>query len=266
MANCPKCKKALSFWEIFFSSNPGNIKCRNCKNLIHINNYVSSVITLLAIISSIIVVLGVLEFRGSGYIIALALACNWLLLEYVYFILIKTGIVPSAYTQDAFTCTPISAVTSWLQKNAPELEKNFKQARSANEIENIESQLSVVFPKDVRLAYLEFDGEEKDSDGIFGLWRWLPLDEVSSEYGNLNLISPGALKIPILLSPGGDILYVLSGESSKVYECHHEEPEKMLVVSSSFSQYLLNFCEKLHSGSFLYLPSELNGLVSENEL
>jgi len=121
-------------------------------------------------------------------------------------------------------------------------------------------------PASIRAAYLIHNGEKSDSDGIFGLWRWLSLQDMCQEFQALKEHKDSdATRIPILASPGGDILYAESGPESEIIEWWHENPSRD-VKYSNFKAYLGWFHKKLKEGGYVYLPNELSGLVDESEL
>ena len=43
----------------------------------------------------------------------------------------------------------------------------------------------ITFPRSVRDAYLVHNGEKRWSDGLFGTWRWLTLQEVVFHHNEL---------------------------------------------------------------------------------
>ena len=162
-------------------------------------------------------------------------------------------------------------VRLWLQANAEPLNQKFNFPATAAEIAAFERQSEVTLPISVRAAYAVHDGEKPSSQGIFGTWRWLPLNEVKAilqqprEFG----ISLTADMIPILASGGGDYLYVESttGKSaeSEVIEWWHEQPTRN-VRHATFAAMLQQFAESLRRGQYVYLPNELVGLIDKNEL
>ncbi|MFD1218438.1 SMI1/KNR4 family protein [Microbulbifer celer] len=158
------------------------------------------------------------------------------------------------------------AIRSWLEKNASSIKKNLNDAASEADISRIESELKIVIPEKVREAYLIHNGEKTDSDGLFGLWRWLSLGEMKVEFHKLQDDSDSNVaRIPLLLSPGGDILYVESGSSGEIVEWWHERPSRD-VKHSDFQAYLKWFVAKLYEGGYVYLPGEMAGLVDKSEL
>src|SRR5271163_3541418 len=70
-------------------------------------------------------------------------------------------------------------IESWLSKNAPSLLVQLnKPISSTDELDKAEAILGAKFPPSVREAYTYHDGESRESKGLFGCWRWLPLHEI----------------------------------------------------------------------------------------
>lgn len=167
--------------------------------------------------------------------------------------------------------TSLSTVRTWLQANAAPLVKQLNPPASADEIDRFETQSGVTLPNSVRAAYAVHNGESQSSQGIFGTWRWLPLDEVRASRQQLLEtgldLATGA--IPILVSGGGDYHYVESvgtgsGES-EVFEWWHEQPERE-VEYANFATLLAEFAAQLEQGRYVYMPDELVGLIDRDDL
>ncbi len=160
----------------------------------------------------------------------------------------------------------LSAVSAWLERNACPIKSNLNGAASESDIKDIESELNIQMPATLREAYLIHDGEKSDSDGIFGLWRWLSLCDMKKEFHLLKEHKDSdAVRIPILLSPGGDILYAESGPESEIIDWWHENPSRD-VKHVNFKAYLQWFVNSLHEGGYVFLPDEMSGLVDKSEL
>jgi cell wall assembly regulator SMI1 len=70
-------------------------------------------------------------------------------------------------------------IESWLSKNAPNILNQLnKPISSTDELDQAEAILGAKFPPSVREAYTYHDGESSESKGLFGCWRWLPLNEI----------------------------------------------------------------------------------------
>ncbi len=70
-------------------------------------------------------------------------------------------------------------IESWLSKNAPSVLVQLNQPiSSTDELDKAEAILGAKFPPSVREAYTFHDGESSESKGLFGSWRWLPLQEI----------------------------------------------------------------------------------------
>lgn len=166
-------------------------------------------------------------------------------------------------------------IENWLAEHAPEIKANLNPPATEVEIAEAESTLGVGFPTSVRESYRVHNGESGESDGLFGLWRLLPLDKVvarSKELATLskqysfNDFDPG-LMIPILES-SGDFQYVESskaGEESPVFEWWHESPSRE-TKAPGFGGFVDAFIEKLRRNGYVYLPGELKGLIDADEL
>lgn len=67
----------------------------------------------------------------------------------------------------------------WLSKNASNVLLQLNKPISSNdELDKAEKILDAKFPPSVREAYTYHDGESNESKGLFGGWRWLPLNEI----------------------------------------------------------------------------------------
>ena len=166
-------------------------------------------------------------------------------------------------------------IEAWLEENAPEVGRGLEPPTSEAEITTAESAMRVRLPPWVRAAYLIHDGESVESDGLFGLWRLLPLQEVvevarelatlSDQYGFDDFDSH--LMIPILES-SGDHYYVessIEGEETPVIEWWQEDPSRD-VKAASFAQFVDAFIARLTANQYLYEPGGLQGLIDIDEL
>ena len=160
----------------------------------------------------------------------------------------------------------LKAIDDWLSENAKSLKDKLHKPESEDVLSNIESELGIVIPSQVREAYLIHGGETSDSNGIFGLWRWLSIEDMKNEFKHLKEHKDSdAIRIPILLSPGGDLTYVESGKESAIIDWWHENPTRD-VKHSDFKAYLNWFTKRLYSGEYVYLEDEITGLIDKSEL
>ena len=160
----------------------------------------------------------------------------------------------------------LEAIGSWIDSNAKPIKANLNTPATEVELSEVESELGLVIPTSIKQAYLVHDGEKSDSDGIFGMWRWLPLNELKEEFHRLKEHKDSdAIRIPVLLSPGGDILYAESGAESEIIDWWHENPSRD-VKHSDFKEYLKWFTARLYQGEYVYLQDEMSGLVDKSEL
>ena len=165
----------------------------------------------------------------------------------------------------------LKTIRSWLQANAAPLNDELNAPASTDDISAFEAESGLTLPGSVRAAYAAHNGEKVSSDGIFGTWRWLPLDEVVAN--RQQLLESGAgwtgNAIPILLSGGGDYFFVESVDAengeSPVFEWWHEQPTRDAKYPN-FAAMLENFAELLERGQYVYLPDELAGLIDRDDL
>lgn len=166
-------------------------------------------------------------------------------------------------------------IEHWLAENASELKGNLNPAATDAEIAAVEKTLGVRFPQSVRDTYLIHNGESQESDGLFGLWRLLPLDEVVTKSNELAELGrqfefhdfDPSLMIPIL-EASGDFYCIQSsaaGEETPVVEWWHESPSHE-VEALNFCEFVKAFVEKLNRGRYVYRPDELMGLIDVDEL
>ncbi len=167
--------------------------------------------------------------------------------------------------------TSLETIRLWLQSNAAPLHEQLNPPASAEEIDVFESRAGVTLPSSVREAYSIHNGEKATSMGIFGAWRWLPLDEVLSNRQQLleSGIDLATGAIPILMSGGGDYYFVESvvsaRDDSEIIEWWHEQPDRD-VKHSSFAAFLGEFIELLERGQYVYLPGEFIGLIDRDDM
>ena len=167
--------------------------------------------------------------------------------------------------------TSFETIRLWLQTNAAPLYDEFNPPASAEEIHAFESQAGVTLPRSLRAAYSIYNGEKGTTNGIFGAWRWLPLNEAMShrQYLLESGLSLAAGAIPVLISGGGDYFYAESVESarndSEIMEWWHEQPGRD-VKYKSFAAFLAEFAELLERGQYVYLPDEFVGLIDRDDL
>lgn len=167
--------------------------------------------------------------------------------------------------------TSFESILVWLQSNAPELVDEFNPPAAEPELAAFENRTGLMLPRTVRAAYAIHNGEKNTSQGIFGGWRWLPLDEVSTIRHNPTAygIELAEAMIPVLVSGGGDYFYVEAAstpsEISEVIEWWHEDPVRD-VKHVSFAAMLKAFFNDLESGQYVYLPNEFVGLIDQDDL
>ncbi len=165
----------------------------------------------------------------------------------------------------------LQAIKAWLEEHAPPLVRQLNSPASEDDIRQFESRSGIQLPASVRAAYRMHDGEDPSSQGLFGTWRWLPLDEV--EAYRLEILSTGESlannAAPVLMSGGGDFYYVESvdkpGLESPVIEWWHEQPTRD-VRFDNFAALLHEFARGLERGQYVYLPDTLSGLIDKDEL
>ncbi|CAF0837298.1 unnamed protein product [Didymodactylos carnosus] len=167
-------------------------------------------------------------------------------------------------------------IERWLEHNAPHVSKKLNSPVLAPELQKAEKELGAHFPQSVKDAYLIHNGESTDSEGIFGLWRWLPLKEIVEwnneqkrrerkyQFGDFK----PSFMIPLLESADGNLRYVETSdetgeEETPVIEWSHDNPTRD-VKYGSFSTYLSTFADRLEAGEFIYNTKEhLEGLMSK---
>jgi hypothetical protein len=170
-----------------------------------------------------------------------------------------------------------SDIEQWLSRNAPGLLKLLNPPASREQIANAERQLGVKLPSALVAAYAIHDGESAQSDGLFGLWKWLPLAQVCERHNELmdvreDIISAGfnpSTAVPILESGGGDIIYLVARDKMDdppLLELVARAGPAKNVWHASLSIFLRDFVTKLNNGQYVYRPSELQGLIDTDDL
>ncbi|MHC4302030.1 MAG: SMI1/KNR4 family protein, partial [Planctomycetota bacterium] len=80
-------------------------------------------------------------------------------------------------------------IETWLAENAPPVLRTLNPPATPDEIVSLEQALGVRLPPSVRATYAIHDGESSTSDGLFGLWRLLPLGQARKVSGDLFRLS-----------------------------------------------------------------------------
>ena len=163
----------------------------------------------------------------------------------------------------------VDRIEKWLQSNAPELVTLLSRPATPDDLSAFESRNKVLLSPEVRQLYLIHNGESQDSDGLFGCWKLLSLQQIQEEIE----LTGHEGRVPLFLSGGGDSYYVKSFDATnpdiKVYECWHEQPDKETVIADSLSQFLSDFCDKLQDGQYVRDPdaeNPLKALVDRDDL
>lgn len=138
---------------------------------------------------------------------------------------------------------------------------------SASDLARCELALQLALPPAVRTLYLTFNGASELACGLFGGWRWLPVDEARDMALELRAIEQedpsggydAAIALP-LLDYEGDVLYVECGrgEDSALYYRDHESPTRER-VASSVSGFLREFSARVLSGALVFSTFESPG-------
>jgi hypothetical protein len=185
-------------------------------------------------------------------------------------------------------------IESWLSKNAPNVLRQLnKPITSTDELDKAESILGAKFPPSVREAYTHYDGESRESTGLFGCWRWLPLqeiiewnDEQKQNVQKYHLVDfKPSFMIPLLelTTTNNDLRYVETSsddgqEETSVIEWNHNQPTRDIKYGSKiieeiffiqdfllgFANYLSTFAERLELGEYepdVNDPHKSRGLV-----
>ncbi|CAF0865870.1 unnamed protein product [Rotaria sordida] len=170
-------------------------------------------------------------------------------------------------------------IESWLSKNAPNILGQLnKPISSIDELDKVEKMLDAKLPPSVREAYTFHNGESPESKGLFGGWRWLPLNEIiqwnDEQKNNVQkhhfIDFKPSFMIPLLISTisMNDLRYVETSddngqEETPVIEWNHEQPARD-VKYGSFANYLSTFAERLELGEYILdadNPDKACGLI-----
>lgn len=157
------------------------------------------------------------------------------------------------------------AIAAQIEASLPAHEARLRPGASIAEIDAAEAKLGYALPQSVVEVMTLNDGETVESDGLFGTWRLLPLQEQLAEIdGSLNdsRFSKGQFH-PLLLSGGGDY-YGIEPSTGKMWAWNHELG-MVEVAWPSFGAFLEDFLQKWKRGEFLAVP-EFDGLVARDEL
>ena len=172
----------------------------------------------------------------------------------------------------------IRRIDTWVSGNAPQIGDLLNPPATEAHIREVELELNVVFPESLRRAYLWRNGEARDSHGVFGMLRFLPIDEIAERRRMFLASDPrtrpddGEVRkfIPFLESGGGDLYYVMSASDENpepaVREWWHEQPYQAPIVHESFGDFLRDFAEGLEAGDLVFLGNGTRGLVRRDEI
>lgn len=76
-------------------------------------------------------------------------------------------------------------IEAWLWANAPEVAEGLNPPARTEEILATENCLGITFPEDLRLSYLQHNGQTFASPGLLDGWELLSLDRMRSEWGGV---------------------------------------------------------------------------------
>ena len=168
----------------------------------------------------------------------------------------------------------LTRIKTWLGANAPALLPLLNPPATEQAIASAEERLGGVFPPSVRQAYLLHEGEAQASSGIFGLWRWLPLEDAIKQTEELQKIEAQfafgdwvwGQMLPLMESAGGDLYYVEAApdaQETPVIEWWHEQPSRDIKYPD-FATMLHDFATDLEQGRYS-IAKNLNGLIEEDD-
>lgn len=164
-------------------------------------------------------------------------------------------------------------IERWLEANAPSLLASLNPPATLDDIRILETNLDVTLSDAVKESYLRHNGESRASDGLFVVWRLLPLADVQARAEELHQISiqydfdnfDKRSMIPLMEDGGGNLLYTdaIKAADSPVIEWWHEEPSRT-IKHSSFKGFLEDFVTDLEAGALILDPDlGLNALVEK---
>lgn len=156
-------------------------------------------------------------------------------------------------------------IKAWLDDNYPAHLPLLNAGAERSKIAQVEVELGYAFPAHVTQVFLMNDGESTESQGLFGTWRLLPLNEQVREIsGSLNdyRFEKGMFH-PLMISGGGDY-YGFEPGSEKMFEWNHEIGLVEL-KAASFDEFLKDFADGLKNGQFVKVEG-IRGLVDRDEL
>jgi len=156
-----------------------------------------------------------------------------------------------------------SEINSIFQQKYPVIYDNLNDPVKSETLTAMEEQIEVIFPKSIIILYTIHNGESDNSEGVFGGWKWLPLENVRTQYLSLKDMETEYPtdydennSIPIF-EYQGEILYVESGGSldSPIYLRDHGNPVK-LEVAQSVNSFFTDYLSKMIAGEFIFRQSE----------
>lgn len=170
----------------------------------------------------------------------------------------------------------LAQIKSWAIAHAPQV--TFRPPASPAAIENFTKKSGLSCPEDLRQMLLMMDGETRQSAGMIGNWRLMPIGEIQAAWGLLSqlalkgafadqqaLPSPYIRKawwhpawIPIVSSDAGDYFCVdvdplESARYGQVLLFLRNQPQRVL-VAASLSAWFDRIARDLTAGIYRYTP------------
>lgn len=165
-------------------------------------------------------------------------------------------------------------IDSRIAAQTPQFSQLLNPPATEAEIAAAESQIGLCFPPSVRESYRIHNGESEESDGLFEVWRFLPLSDVIVWWQEMKLIEDtyacgdfdiGSM-IPIMFMEG-DLRYVdhsESGAETPLVEWRQGDPSRDQ-KAASFADFLQQFLQEFCEGKLIAEPEfDLKAIVPKN--
>lgn len=184
-------------------------------------------------------------------------------------------------------------IESWLEENAPEINKSLNDGIGKTELAQLEYVLKSELPDDFVDFYSIHDGQEPDADWLLDGEEFMSARRILEEYKIWkNLLTNGDFKedgvvykstpdkgikddwwnpkwIPFTYNGSGDHLCIdldpaEGGTYGQIIRMWHDDPERSL-EANSLKEWIERFVSGLESGQYVY-SDEYGGVINKDDI
>ncbi|TXI94619.1 MAG: hypothetical protein E6Q34_04425 [Burkholderiaceae bacterium] len=168
-------------------------------------------------------------------------------------------------TSDASSAYEWMHIRAWLKKNYTQHLALLNPSATDKNIESAQVRLGYSIPSELIAVLKINNGESLGSQGLFGTWKFLSIEDQVKEYKILLADDrfPRRRYLPFLISGGGDY-YCIDLSNHKVIEWSNELGMNG-VRASGFAEFLRLFSTDLKKGRYIKVH-DIHGLVDKEDL